>query len=171
VAIGKSSKLYLLNQMKLGGLQKNDAGALQVIDLGGSGVWGGPAYYAGPAGPTVFVQTDSAPLRAFSVSTGANPGLTQVAQGTTDAGYGGSIPIVSSNGSESATGVLWLARRTLPLQLEAYDASSLGAPIFAANAGKWSNPGQANPFVTPMEANGRVYVPAYKTVTVFGLKP
>jgi hypothetical protein len=65
---------------------------------------------------------------------------------------------------------VWLVRRSLPIVLEAYDASALGAPIFSANAGTWSNPGQGNAFMTPMEANGRVYVPAYKTVTVFGLQ-
>jgi hypothetical protein len=46
---------------------------------------------------------------------------------------------------------------------------ALGAPLFAANAGVWSNTNDDNAFVTPMEANGRVYVPAYKTVTVSGL--
>jgi hypothetical protein len=114
----------------------------------------------------VYVQVTSDVLRGFSVATGANPALTQAATGTTNAGYGGSLPIVSSNGSSS--GVVWLIRRGTTEQLEAYDALTLGTPLFAANAGSWSN-GAGNSFLTPMEANGRVYVPAYKTVTVFGL--
>jgi hypothetical protein len=170
VAMGKAAVLYLFNQNSLGGLKPNDAGALQWQRLGGSGggIWGGPAYYGGPAGGIVYAQIDGDVLRAFSVSTGSNPALTQVATGTSSAGYGGSLPIVSSNGATSGTAVVWLIRRGVTEQLEAYDALSLGAPLFAANAGSWSN-GAGNSFLTPMEANGRVYVPAYKTVTIFGL--
>ena len=82
---------------------------------------------------------------------------------------GGSLPIVSSSGQTPATAVVWLIRRGATEQLEAYDAMKLGPPIFAANAGVWSNRQSGAAFVTPLVANGRVYVPAYKTVTVFGL--
>jgi hypothetical protein len=116
----------------------------------------------------VYVQITGDVLRSFSVSTGSQPSLTQVATGTSPAGTGGSFSVVSSNGALPATGVVWVARRGATVQLEAYDALALGNPLFAANAGVWSKP-QGNAFVTPMEANGRVYVPAYKTVTVFGL--
>ena len=171
VAMGKDAVLYLLDQDKLGSLRKNDAGALQAQRLGasGNGIWGGPAYYGPPSGGLVYVQINGDVLRAFSVATGAAPALTQVAAGTSAAGYGGSLPIVSSNGATVGTGVVWLVRRGATEQLEAYNAASLGAPIFAANAGVWSSPSNGNSFVTAMEANGRVYVPAYKTVTVFGL--
>jgi hypothetical protein len=79
------------------------------------------------------------------------------------------LPIVSSNGTTVDTGVVWLVRRGAAEQLEAYDATALGSPIFSAAAGGWSNTGSGNSFVTPLEANGRVYVPAYRAVTVFGL--
>jgi hypothetical protein len=169
VAMGKSQILYLLNQTKLGGETNTNKGPLQQIHTNG-GLWGGPAYYDGFNGPSVFVQGNDDVLHGFSVNTGSTPSLTQFAAGTTNAGYGGSLPIVSSNGAAAETGIVWLIRRSAPFQLEAYDAQSLGTPIFAANAGTWSNPGQGNPFLTPMEANGRVYVPGYKTVAVFGLQ-
>ncbi|MGH6878661.1 MAG: pyrrolo-quinoline quinone, partial [Rhizomicrobium sp.] len=171
VAMGKDAVLYLLNQNDLGKEKAQDKGALQWQRLGGSGggVWGGPAYYGGPNGGMVYAQINGDVLRGFSVATGSQPSLTQIAAGTSDAGYGGSLPIVSSNGSVSGTGVVWLIRRGATVQLEAYDALALGSPLFSANAGSWSNQSYGNSFLTPMEANGRVYVPAYKTVTVFGL--
>ncbi len=171
VTMGKDATLYLLNRSSLGGLQSGDAGALQSIRLAGSGggIWGGPAYFVSRGHGMVYVQIDSDVLRSFQVSVGATPGLTPAAVGTSHAGYGGSLPIVSSNNERDGTGVVWLVRRGATEQLEAYDAAALGAPLFAANAGVWSSPGNGNSFVTPMEANGRVYVPAYKTVTVFGL--
>jgi len=168
VAMGKSAILYLMNQDKLGGLKSGDKGVLQALRLGnsGGGIWGGPAYYGSPSGGLVYAQINDDVLRAFSVATGAKPALTQVATGTSAAGYGGSLPIVSSNAAAAGTAVVWLIHRGTTVSLEAYDAVKLGAPLFSASAGAWSG---SNSFLTALEANGRVYVPAYKTVTVFGL--
>ena len=172
VAMGKDAVLYLLDRDNLGRSRKNDAGALQAtrVKSSGSGVWGGPAYYAGPNGPVVFYQVNSDVLRAYNVNGGANPTLTPRNQGTSTAGYGGSMPVVSSNGAAANSAVVWLVRRGNTVQLEAYDANLLGAPIYAAAAGTWST-NFGNSFVSAQQANGRVYVPAYKTVTVFGLTP
>jgi hypothetical protein len=170
IAMGKNSPLYLLDRDNMGKTAPKDAGALQAVALSGSDYKGGPAYYAGPDGPYIYVQRDSSPLLGFSVSTGGKPQLTKRLQGTTISGYGGSFPIVSSHGAVPGTGVVWLVRRAHTVQLEAYDALHLGTPIYTAAAGKWLNTNN-NAFVSPLEANGRVYVPAYKTVTVFGLTP
>ena len=166
VAMGKASTLYLLDATHLGGLEgRNGNKPLQKFQVGG-GCWCGPAYYVGPSGGIVYYQSGGDVLRSFSVATGATPKLTQLAMGTTGAGYGGSFPVVSSNGATAGTGVVWLIRRDTTEQLEAYDAVNLGAPLFQANAGSWNTSG---PFLSPLVANGRVYVPAYQTVTVFGL--
>ena len=47
-------------------------------------------------------------------------------------------------------------------------SSDLSKMLFTAAAGTWSNP-QANGFLTPLVADGKVFVPASGTVTVFGL--
>jgi hypothetical protein len=170
VTMGKSAVLYLLDQGKLGGLKAGDTGVLQALQVGnsGSGIWGGPAYYGSPSGGLVYAQINDDVLRAYSVSTGAKPTLKQVATGSVAGGYGGSLPIVSSNGATAGTAVVWLAHRGTTVTLEAYDAMKLGAPLYSAVAGAWSN-SSGNAFVTPLVANGRVYVPAYGTVTVYGL--
>jgi hypothetical protein len=168
VAMGKDATLYLLDRTNLGKVHSSDTGALQATRLAGSGsgVWGGPASYTSPSGQVVFYQFNGGTMRAFLVNTGATPSLTQFAQGTTTSGNGGSSPIVSSNGTTSGTAVVWTIRRGNPMTLEAYDAATLGAPIFSASAGSWT---AGRPFQTPMQANGRVYVPGSGTVTVFGL--
>ncbi|MBS0446087.1 MAG: hypothetical protein JSR59_09075 [Proteobacteria bacterium] len=172
VAIGKDAVLYLLNQKSLGGYSLNDSGALQALRLapGGKGVWGGPAYYGSPTGPLVYVQTTNAVLQSFALSATANPTLALAASGTSVGGWGGSMPIVSSNASTPGTGIVWLVKRMQSPQIEAYDASNLGAPLYQAIAGSWSST-RNNAYLTAMEANGRVYVGTYKTVTVFGLTP
>jgi len=172
VAMGKSGVLYLLDKDKLGGEHGNDTGALQSQNAGSNGLWGGPAYYNGPSGPTVFTQTGGDALRGWSVATGSKPSLTNTISGSDGAGYGGSLPIISSNGATAGTGIVWLINRgTSPFFIEAYDAVQLGNPIFAANIGVWSNANQGNAFLTPMEANGRVYAPGYQVVQVYGLTP
>jgi hypothetical protein len=170
VAMGKDAVLYLLDRTDLGHKKADDAGALQWQRLGssGNGVWGGPAYYEGPDGGVVYYQISSGVLKAFAVATGKHPKLTPTVQGTTSAGFGGSLPIVSSNGTQAGTGVVWLVRRSSPPQLEAYDAEKLGAPIFAAAIGSWTS---GSAFLTPMTANGRVYVGTSGQVAVFGLTP
>jgi len=91
--------------------------------------------------------------------------------GTSVGAFGGSMPIVSSNQSTPATGVVWLIRRTHTPWLEAYDAQSLGAPIYQApTIGTWSST-RSNAYLTPTVANGRVYVGTYLSVSVFGLTP
>ena len=164
---GKAGDLYLLNAANLGGLQRGGHQPLQKIATG-AGCWCGPAYYQGASGGVVFYQGSGDNIRAYSVATGATPHLTQTVTGNVGGGFGGSFPVVSTNGSTAHTGVVWLVRRGSPTeQLEAYNAETLGTPLFRQNAGNWSNGGRA--YLSPLVANGRVYVGAYQTVTVFGL--
>jgi hypothetical protein len=167
VAEGKAAEVYLLDATNLGGLQGTGSNPPQPLQqFGGSSCWCGPAYYAGPTGGVVFYQGWDV-LKSYAVATGSTPSLTQTHAGTVSSGFGGSFPVVSSNGSTAHTGIVWVLHRDTNMQIEAYDAESLGAPIFAANSGKWS--GDRGDFSSPLVANGRVYSPAYKSVAVFGL--
>lgn len=166
VARGKDGRMFLLSDTSLGGFQNNDAGALQVYTSSSQGMWGGPAYYVGPTGIRyVYYQVDSEPMRAF-VFNGSQLSLSSSA--ADNGGYGGSSPVVSSNGSQAGTGVLWVVQRGSTVSLEAYDATNMQNRLFLGNAGTWSN-SERNPFVSPLVANGRVYLGATGTVTVFGL--
>ena len=166
VAMGKDSNLFVLNRDNLGGI----GGYMQVLRAGGNGVWGGPAFYSGPTGQYVYYQTDSAPITAYK-ATVAKSGkfkLTPKSHGSTDAGYGGSSPVVSSNGQQSGSAIVWLVERDSTLTLEAYDATDLTQLLFSGGAGQWTNP-ENNGFVTPLVANGKVFVPSNGAITVFGL--
>lgn len=167
VAMGKDPILYLLDQTALGGYSSTNSGAMQALTLGvkpSTGVWGGPAFYNGPAGPVIFYQKTDDVLTAYHVSTGAKPSLSLMAQGTSLSSNGGSIPVVSSNGSAPNTGIVWLVRRSSPPALEAYDATELGEPIFQASIGT-----DYSIYHGPMVANGRAYVGSSGRVYVFGL--
>ena len=167
IGSGKAGTAYLLDASHFQGLEgSNGYQALQKISTGGC--WCGPAYYGGPNGGVVYYQGSGDLLRAYSVATGNTPQLTQVAASTDGAGFGGSFPVISSNGTTAGTAVVWAVERGSPTEyLAAYDAVNMGDPLFKAQAGSWSNGSRS--YLSPLVANGRVYVPAYKTVTVFGL--
>ncbi|MFL5237481.1 MAG: hypothetical protein ACJ8EL_07735 [Rhizomicrobium sp.] len=166
IGAGKNGTAYLLDASHLKGLEGNNGyQALQKISVGGC--WCGPAYYGGGTSGVVYYQGGGNPLRAYSVDT-VNGQLNQIAVSSDNASGSGAFPVVSSNGTTANTAVVWAIERGSPTeQLKAYDGASLGAPLFAANAGNWSNGNRS--YETPLVANGRVYVPAYLTVTVFGL--
>ena len=170
VAQGKSSKIYLLDAANLGGESKNDGGALQITKPSGSGVWGGPTFYSGPNGQFVYYQAGGDVLRAYEVEENAKdvPQLVLSSAGSSYGGYGGSTPVVSSNGQMPGTGIVWeVERGNKTLTLEAYDATNLANLLYSAKAGTWA---KSNGFETLLVANGRVYVPSANAVTVFGLK-
>ena len=175
VTMGKDPIIYLLNQNNLGGYSSTNTGALQALTVGltpsGRGLFGGPSYYNGPNGPTIYYQTTGDFIRAYALTAGAAPTLTATVAGTDHGAGSGSFSVVSSNGSGAAagdTGIVWVVRRSSPLALMAYDALTLGAPIYRATAGVWPTTNYGR-FVTPMVANGRVYVGSQQEVTVFGL--
>jgi hypothetical protein len=165
IGMGKAGVAYLLDSTHLNGLEGNNGyQALQKINIGGC--WCGPAYYGANSG-IVYYQGSGTPLLAYAVDT-TNGKLNQVAASSDGGGFGGSFPVVSSNGTTSGTAVVWVITRGSPTEvLEAYDAINLGNPLFKSNAGNWSNGNRS--YLTPLVANGRVYVPAAGTVTVFGL--
>ena len=165
VAMGKDGNAYLVNASKPGGNAIHGSKPLQTLSI--AGCFCAPAYYTTASGGVLFYQGSSDVVRAYSVGTGASPALTQIAAGSDQAGFGGSFPIISSNGQASGTGVVWALEHGSTMQLKAYNAASLGTPLFQANSGNWSNGGRG--WLTPLVANGRVYAPAYLTVSVFGL--
>ncbi len=129
IGSGKAGIAYLLDASHLNGLEgKNGYEALQKISTGGC--WCGPAYYGGPSGGILYYQGSGDLLRAYSVATGSTPGLTQVAASSDGAGFGGSFPVISSNGSTAGTAVVWAVERGNPTEyLAAYDAVNHGHAV------------------------------------------
>jgi hypothetical protein len=173
VAEGKASIIYVLDTSALGGYSTSDAGAVQVLPAFGGGLWGGPAFFSGPTGQFVYFQTGSSVLQAYKVNgnigTTFKPSLTLSSSGTSHAGYGGSLPVVTSYLQQPGTGIVWLVDRGAgTLYLEAYNALDVSDLLFRGAATSWSN-SQNNGFVTPLVANGKVYVTGTNAVAVFGL--
>ncbi len=179
IMAGKTKNIYVMNRDGLGGyaltgpdhvvqVLKNAAGTQL------KGVHGGPAYYVGPGGQYVFFAGNQDFLKAFQIVSTPSVHLVLSAESTNIfPGEGGSIPIVSSNGLNPGTGIIWVTTRpndilSQPITLRAYDAADVTHMLFEAPAANWVND-KGNPYLTPTVMNGKVYVGGANTVTAFGL--
>jgi hypothetical protein len=166
--VSKDGRLFLLNQASLGT-------ALDVQQLG-NGCWCGTTYYRGHDGIGRVVSAAGV-LQTWQVALTPSPHW--VAESTTstipqseqDPGF---FTVVSSNERTAGSMIIWAVGRpsstTTGLTLYAFSATpSAGtlALLYSAPAGQWPNLG-GNADTVPLVANGRVYVAAYKTLTIFG---
>jgi outer membrane protein assembly factor BamB len=175
IQAGKDGRVFILNRDSLGGREQGPGGTDRVLAEAGpyAGLWGHPAAF----GPVSTVSASSTPdfayyvgkndvlryLRFGAKASGA-PTVTDVADSTTTFGYTSGSPVVTSNGNDRASALVW----------EVYSAGSNGAggtlDAFAAEPPKgcvvvcqmapiWSAPiGTAAKFTIPATSNGRVYV-------------
>jgi outer membrane protein assembly factor BamB len=163
---GKDSNLYLVNRDSMGKFNPNRNQIYQELPgvLPG-GIWSSPAYfngklYFGPVGqPILEFQFRQARLLA-----------TPVARTTTSFRYPGATPSISSNKDQDA--ILWATENTTPAILHAYNAVNL-RELYNTNQAPDGRDhfGAGNKFITPLIANGKVYVATTTGVGVFGLIP
>jgi hypothetical protein len=172
VCCGKVGVIYLLHRADLRILQTLQAG--RVTNTQG-GIWGGPAYAAGPTGRFVYYAFADDHLKAFRLANGqlhlgtlGGAGFNQTAETFPD---GGATPIISSNGGAAGTGVAWAIRRADPVTVYAYDATNLQDRLFSGIAGPWNNPNGpiGSVFIQPTVVDGRVLVGSSDQLAVFSL--
>jgi hypothetical protein len=84
--------------------------------------------------------------------------------------YPGATPSISANGAQN--GILWATENTNPAVLHAYAAADLSRELYNSSQAPSGRDhfGFGNKFITPMIANGKVYVGTMNGVGVFGLR-
>lgn len=180
VAAGKYGRIYLLNRDNLGGREQGPSGsdaALRIICCF-AGEWGHPAAFADTptltAGNTATANdllyfdgnTDYLREMKWGYSTGGVPVLHTVATSSFKFGYTSGSPVVTSNGTDPSSAVVWAVGVT--------KSTGAGGTLYAFSAvppGKctsgtpctltplWSAPiGTASKFTTPATDSGHVYL-------------
>jgi len=160
---GKDQKIYVVDRDNMGKFNPSTNNIYQEIQgvLAG-GEFGMPAYfnntaYFGAVGDTL----KAFPIRAAKLATSPS------SHSGNSFGYPGTTPSVSANGAND--GIVWAAENGATAVLHAYDASNLSKELYNSNqAGSRDQFGAGNKFITPMIANGRVYVGTTNGVAVFG---
>jgi hypothetical protein len=178
-AAGKDGRLFLMNQLSLGGY--TPGGPNSVLDTQSIGpCWCGPsALYPGD-GTSRIVSSGGSTVMLWKVQTSPAPKLVLVGSAPITSGQdGGTFTTVSSNWLDLSSTIIWAIGRPTgdggpPTQvtLEAFSATPSGSSLpklVSLAAGTWPNL-SANANIVPTVANGQVYVASYKVLNIFGLE-
>ncbi len=164
IGAGKDNNLYVVDRTNMG---KFNASANKIYqELVGvlpSGIWSMPAafnnsLYYGPVNSKILkFQFNNAKLFTSAVAKTPN-----------SFAFPGATPSISANAGQNA--IVWAAENVNPAVLHAYNAKTL-AEIYNTNQASNGRDqfGAGNKFITPMIANGKVYVGTTTGVGVFGL--
>jgi hypothetical protein len=166
VGSGKNnSTIYVLDRDNMGKFNSTANTIYQEIDgqLSGSGEFGKPSYFNN----TVFYGSVGDNLKAYSVAKAKLAG-TPSSQSSIQFPYPGTTPSISASGT--ANGIVWAIENRTTAVLHAYDATNLANELYNSNQAT-GNRDQftGNKFITPMVANGKVFVGTLNSVAVFGL--
>ena len=165
VGAGKDGNIYVANRDNMGKWNANNNNNVYQVLNGAlpNGAWSMPAYFFN----TVYYGGVSDHIKAYPIVNGklaASPS-SQTSKTFT---YPGATPSISANFSQN--GILWAVENTSPAVLHAYNARDLTQELYNSNQqGSRDQFGNGNKFITPMIANGRVYVGTPTGVAVFGL--
>ncbi|MFL9928169.1 PQQ-binding-like beta-propeller repeat protein [Paraburkholderia sp. RL18-103-BIB-C] len=161
---GKDDIIYVLNRDSMGKFNAASNNIYQEIqETMHGGEFGMPAYFNG----RVYFGSVGDNLKAFTV-TNALLSTAPTAQTTMAFAYPGTTPSISANGS--ANGIVWAAENGTTAALHAFDPANLAVELYNSNQmGTRDQFGAGNKFITPMIANGKVYVGTTNGVAVFGL--
>ncbi|MGB6596908.1 MAG: hypothetical protein WBE70_07275 [Candidatus Acidiferrum sp.] len=164
VGSGKDSVIYVVDRDNMGKFNGGQDNIYQQISgqLGG-GVWSKPSYF----NSTVYYGAVGDHLKSFPI-VDAQLAATPATQSSESFAYPGTTPSISANGTTNA--IVWAVENGSTGVLHAYNATNLTNELYNSNqAANNRDQFSDNKYVTPMVANGKVYVGTPNSVVVFGL--
>ena len=180
IAGGKDGRGFLLNRDNLGGYTPGGPDhVLQSVSQGGC--WCGPAYFVGSDGNPYVLTAGGNGVTKWQLTFPAVQlsEISSTGSGVTNSlpDNGGTIPVVSSNGTTANSAIVWFVQRPAsssdsdpgtPVTLYAYNASNL-TQLFSIQAGTWTHAVNSEADLVPTVANGKVYLASNEQVQIFGL--
>lgn len=164
VGAGKDGNLYIVDRTNMGKFSSTSNNIYQELKRAlVSGIYSTPA----AMNASIYYGPKNSPILEFQFKN-AKLGATTVAKTTTSFAYPGATPSISANTGQNA--ILWATENTNPAVLHAYNARTL-VELYNTNqaANGRDHFGVGNKYITPMVANGKVYVGTTAGVGVFGL--
>jgi len=165
VGSGKDAIIYVVDRDNMGKFNSGADNIYQQITGQIGGVWSKPSYFNN----TVYYGAVGDHLKAFPI-TSAKLATTPASQSSGSFGYPGTTPSISANGTSNA--IVWAVENGSTGILHAFNATNLTSELYNSNqAANSRDQFSDNKYVTPMVANGKVYVGTPNSVVVFGLLP
>jgi hypothetical protein len=130
------------------------------------GLYSAAAYFNG----SVYIANSGGTLKAFALSQALLPAVPN-SQSSAIFAYPGTSPAISANGSTN--GIVWavLSNGGAAAVLHAYNPANLAQEYYNSTqaANRRDAFGNGEKFITPVIANGKVFVGTPSGVAVFGL--
>jgi hypothetical protein len=165
VGSGKDTIIYVVDRDNMGKFNGNADNIYQQLNgqLAG-GVYSKPSYFNN----MIYYGAVNDAIKAFPI-VNALLASGPSSQSTHTFGYPGATPSISATGTTN--GIVWVVENSSPAVLHAYDATNLATELYNSNqASNGVDHFTSNKFITPMVANGKVYVGTANSVAVFGLR-
>lgn len=164
VGAGKDANICVLDRDNMGKFNASQNQIYQQISgqLAG-GVFSKPSYFNG----TVYFAAVGDALKAFPIAS-AKLATAPSLQSSHTFSYPGASPSISANGATN--GIVWAVENS-GASLHAFDATNLGNELYDSSTTGGRDSFSGNKFITPVVANGKVYVGTPNSVAVFGLLP
>ena len=167
VAAGKDARMFLLNRDNLGGFTSNNAGALDIVNVGAC--WCGQSYF--DDGTAHVVSSGGNQVIEWDLQLPQHKLIQKASSAPLPTGGDlGFFTSVSSWGS--ANPIIWAVSHPDSqriVTLYAFNGIPSGgtlSTLFHAPAGTWPYGGNAN--IVPVVANGKIYVASYQKLVIFG---
>ena len=165
VGSGKDAIIYVVDRDNMGKFNSSADNIYQQINGQIGGVWSKPSYFNN----TVYYGAVGDHLKAFPITSAKLAG-TPATQSANSFAYPGTTPSISANGTSNA--IVWAVENGSTGVLHAYNATNLTSELYNSNqAANNRDQFSDNKYVTPVVANGKVYVGTPNSVVVFGLLP
>jgi hypothetical protein len=173
IGAGKTGTIYLLNRDNLGGYVPGNANpqAVQWLQAAVGPMFSTPVYWNSTNGQMVYFGPNKGALQAFSLALDTPNNEMQLTSAFSSGKVGvAGVPTLSANGEND--GLLWITLNATSPILASYDATNLVELYSSNQAPTRDGLGSHLPhFITPMVANGKVYVGTQSNVAVYGLLP
>ena len=165
VGSGKDAIIYVVDRDNMGKFNSAANNIYQQINGQIAGVFSKPSYFNN----TLYYGAVGDHLKAFPI-TSAKLSTAPATQSSNTFAYPGTTPSISANGTSN--GIVWAVENGSTGVLHAYNAANLTSELYNSNqAANNRDHFSDNKYVTPMVANGKVYVGTLNSVAVFGLLP
>ncbi len=165
VGSGKDAIIYVVDRDNMGKFNNSSDNIYQQISGQIGSVWSKPSYFNN----TVYYGAVEDRLKAFPI-TNAKLSAIPATQSSISYGYPGTTPSISANGT--ANGIVWAVENGTTAVLHAYNPTNLASELYNSNqAANSRDHFSGNKYITPVVANGKVYVGTPNSVAVFGLLP
>jgi hypothetical protein len=163
---GKDNNVYIFDRDNMGKFNSSSNNNIyqELPGVLTGGEYGSPAWFNG----NLYYGSNGDVIRCFRIA-GGKFGATPTSRTPISFRYPGATPSISANGTNNA--ILWAVEDINPAVLHAYDANNLATEYYNSSQAPSGRDqfGNGNKYITPVIANGKVFVGTQNSVAVFGL--